>query len=129
MIDAHRAAFEYEWRARFHLPLDVVGKSMTWGEAWRHTRTLAGDPSSYVAAAVAGWEHPLTREALVLMDLFDLQHLAANPKRKPKPYPRPWPDRTTSRPRPTVSPERAIAALRGAGHTAALPERFQHLET
>lgn len=106
---------------------------MTWGEAWRLTRILASDPSSQVAVALSGWDHPLTREALAVMDLFDLQHRVAwgqggRKGAKPKPYPRPWPDRTKSRPRPSVSPEVAIAALRAAGHTAALPKKFQHLD-
>ena len=106
---------------------------MSWGETWRLTHLLARDPSSEVAAAVNGLDHPVDRAALVLMDLFDLQHVLAwgqggRKGPRPKPYQRPWPDRTKSRPRPTVSPEVAIAALRAAGHTAALPEKFRHLE-
>lgn len=106
---------------------------MTWGEAIRHAHTLASDPSSMIAAALHGWDHPVTREALALMDLFDLQHQIAwaqggKKGPRPKPYPRPWPDRKKSRPRPTVTPQVAIAALRAAGHTAELPSKLQHLE-
>lgn len=89
LIDAHRGAFEYDWRTRFGKPLAIVGRSMTWGEAYRLTQQITMDPSSHVAAAVAGWDHAIPREVLVLMDLFDLQH-ASKSKRKPKPYPRPW---------------------------------------
>ena len=64
---------------------------MRWGEAVRLTRQLATDPSSHVGAALAGWEHPVSREALVLMDLFDLQH-RSKAKQTPDPYRRPWPD-------------------------------------
>jgi hypothetical protein len=71
----------------------VVGKRMPWGEALRLTRILAGDPSSQIAASVAEWEHPISREDMTLRDIFDLQHKAAGAKR-PKPYPRPWPDKT-----------------------------------
>lgn len=130
-IREHRGAFEYDWRARFGLRLDVPG-SMTYGEAWRLTQVLLGDPSSHVAAAVAGWDHPWSWEALALADLYDAFVAVNTPKKKQsaiKKYPRPWPDRSKSRPRPTVTPEVAIAALRAAGHTKALPRRFQHLET
>lgn len=86
----HRAAFEFDWRARFHVPLHKVGtKAMRWGEAYRLASVLARDPASAVAAAVAGWDYPISRDALVLADLYDLQH-AAKAKRRPKPYPRPW---------------------------------------
>lgn len=62
---------------------------MSWGEALRLTQTLLVDCSSFVGAAVAGWRYPATREALVLMDSYDLAHRKAA-KKKPKPYPRPW---------------------------------------
>lgn len=88
-IDAHRGAFEYDWRARFHLPLTEVGESMTYGEAWRLFLLLSADPSSHVAAAMNGWSFPASREALALFDLFDLQH-ASKAKRRPAPYQRPW---------------------------------------
>lgn len=127
--EEHRGAFEYDWRARFHLPLSDVPERMSWGEAWRVTHVLLGDPSSHAAAAVAGWEFPVTREWLVLADVVDVL-LASNARkgRKPKPYPRPKPNGRKSRPRPTVAPEVAIAALRQAGHTAALPKHLRHFE-
>lgn len=97
---------------------------MTYGEAWRLLRLLALDSSSQVAAAFSGWNHPVTTEAKVLMDLFDLQHQSKS-KSKPKPYPRPWPDRNRTRtaPDPRLSQDEIIAALRRAGHTAPLPTR------
>lgn len=88
-MDKNRGAFEYDWRNRFGLALSSLPDGMDWGEAWRLTFILAHDPSSQVAAAVAGWKHPVTRDDMVLRDLFDLTH-RANSKRKPKPYPRPW---------------------------------------
>ena len=63
---------------------------MTWGEAIALTEVLAKDPSSWVHAALAGWEHPVSREWLVLTDLFD-QYMKSHFK-KPERYPRPWPD-------------------------------------
>ena len=52
-------------------------------------RALLQDPRSRLASKLAGWDHPVTRDSAVLMDLFDLLH-QANSKRRPKPYPRPW---------------------------------------
>lgn len=43
-----------------------------------------------LAASIEGWDHAISREALVLMDLFDLEH-TVNSKKPPKPHPgRPW---------------------------------------
>lgn len=92
-------------------------------------KRLAVDPATHLGASLAGWDYPMSREALVSADLFDLTHQIAwsqadKRKRgpKPKPYPRPWPDRQKTRPRPTVPPEVVIAALRRAGHTGPLPK-------
>jgi len=89
LIDEHRGAFEYDWRTRFHLPLSSLPTSMDWGEAYRLTLALAGDPSSHVSASVSGWKYALSAESIVLRDLYDLQHQSKTTK-KPKPYPRPW---------------------------------------
>lgn len=126
MIRAHRGAFEFDWRARLHSSLRDIGESMTWGEALRHTKRLVTDPASALGAEMAGWDYPLTRDAMATMDLFDLTHQVAwlqggKKGPKPKPYPRPWPDKTKTRPRPTVSQAEVIAALRRAGHTGDLP--------
>lgn len=130
MIDAHRGAFEYEWRARFQLPLTAIGRSMSWGEAYRITTMLANDPTSHVAAAISGWDHPVSFEALALMNLFDLTHQIAwrqggSKGPRPTPYPRPWRNRTTKRAKPDASltQDEIIAALRRAGHTAPIPVR------
>lgn len=66
---------------------------MSWGEAYRLVGELASDPTSHTAAALGGWEHPFSREAALLADLFDLTHLAhaSDKGPRPKPYPRPWP--------------------------------------
>lgn len=97
---------------------------MTWGETWRLFHLLMHDPSSQVGAALAGWSEPVNRMDLTLRDLYDLQH-ASKTKRKPKPYPRPWPDRTKTRLEPSadLTQDEIVAALRAAGHTAAIPTR------
>lgn len=62
---------------------------MDWAEAYRLMAELCRDPSSHVAVALAGWARPTSDAAMVLADLFDLQHRSKS-KRKPKPYPRAW---------------------------------------
>lgn len=90
LIARHRGAVEYDWRTRFHLPLSAInGEQMTLAEAGRHAATLRRDPSSAICAALEGWAHPISREAMLLADLFDLQHMS-KAKKRPKPYPRPW---------------------------------------
>lgn len=100
---------------------------MSWGEAWRLTQQLASDPSSSVAAALLGWEHPITREDVMLRALYDLHHRIAwaqggGKGPKPKPYPRPWAtSRRRVKPAASLTQEQILAALREAGHTAPLP--------
>lgn len=62
---------------------------MTFGEAWRLLHMLLADPSSWVTAAVTGWDYPVTRADLTMRELYDLQH-TSKAKRKPAPFPRPW---------------------------------------
>ena len=51
-------------------------------------RILRNDPSSQIAAAIEGWDHPITREALALFDVYDVTVAANSDKRKrPKPHP------------------------------------------
>lgn len=43
------------------------------------------------AAAIRKWSHPLSREAAVLADVFDLEYAKSGAKNR-KPYARPWDD-------------------------------------
>lgn len=71
---------------------------MEWGEAIRLISLLRRDPTSWVASELEGWDHPISREALILMDLFDLDHKVAAGKKTPKPHPgRPWKNRSVQR--------------------------------
>lgn len=68
---------------------------MPWGEALRLTQTLAADPTSRISTALAGWDYPLSRDAMALMDLYDLSHTIAWARggrkgKEPERYPRPW---------------------------------------
>jgi hypothetical protein len=121
LLDAHKGAFEYEWRARFGKSLRCIGRSMPWGEALRLTQRLSQDPSSWICAALWDWEYPMTREALLLADVYD--SYAAVHFKAPKPYPRPFRKTRKAKPAASLSQEQIIAALRGAGHTAPIPMR------
>lgn len=100
---------------------------MSWGEALTLTRELMCEPESHVAAALAGWGHPVSREYAVLMDLFDLTHQAAwaqgdGKGPRPKPYLRPWKVASSSKVvKPSVSQDVVVAALRLAGHHQPIP--------
>jgi hypothetical protein len=56
---------------------------MTCGEALRLIDRLWSDPSSALAASAAGWDFPMSREAMASLDLYDLQVAMHTPKGKP----------------------------------------------
>lgn len=89
LIDERRQAFIYDWHARFGQPVSAIGSAaMPWDEAVALAQVLHVDPSSALSAAALGWDYPLSREALVLLDLFDLEHMAnSSSKKRPKPHP------------------------------------------
>jgi hypothetical protein len=89
LIEEHRAAFDYDWRTRFHLPLDAVPNQMHWGEAVRLAGILRADPSSMLAASMEGWKYPVSREAIALARLYDLEYAKTGAKNR-KPYPMPY---------------------------------------
>ena len=99
---------------------------MTLAEAARLVMILRADPSSMTAAALEGWDHPVSREALIAMDHFDLAMAAATAGSrrgpKPKPHPgRPWKssDRTTKKHGDVAGRTRAevVAILNAHGHS------------
>lgn len=86
-------------------------------EAARLAEILREDPSSAIAAALAGWSHPVSREALIAMDHFDLDHTVAVGGKRVKPYVRPWESSAETARRGRVegmTPEQTRAALRRA---------------
>lgn len=95
---------------------------MGWGEAWRLMQLLLRDPSSRLAAAVAGWEAPRSPEWMILADLFDLTHRGLAGRKKITPYPRPWDKRRFGNARKRSQGE-IRAALRARGHGVALHRR------
>lgn len=114
-VDKHRGAFEYDWRNRLGMRLDVPA-AMSYGEAWRITGELLKDTSSHVSAAIGGWDYPLSREALSLANISD-GYAAVHSKKgaKVKPTPRPW-DNAGKFGRTKVPQPQVRAALRARGH-------------
>ena len=74
--------------------MEEVGRSITYREAVLLVAALHRDPSSWLHAAMAGWNRPASYEWQILADLFDLTY-RANSKSRPKPYPRPWTNKVT----------------------------------
>lgn len=90
LIEEHRGPLEYDFRTRFSgitEGLAGVPEQMGWGELLRQVTILRADPSSALAAALAGWDYPISREALAILDLYDLT-MAANsdPKKRVAPH-------------------------------------------
>ncbi|ROR97783.1 hypothetical protein EDD28_2391 [Salana multivorans] len=114
LYDEHSIKFDYDWRSRFHIPFSP-GVTQTWREAWALFLELREDPSSRVAAAMAGWERPVSHEEIALLDLLDtLRAVNWDPKKGPyEPLPRPWPDPNKTRIGRATRPQSEIlAALR-----------------
>ncbi len=72
---------------------------MDWATATRLFFELVKDPSSHAAAAMAGWDRPVSNEWIALTDLIDVHRALNHDKRRGqfKPSPRPWPDPNTVR--------------------------------
>ena len=122
LIEEHPAEFTHDWRTRFGLPLSALfDGTVSWTEAHYLASVLLSDPTSQLAAAAAGWDHPWSYEAMVLADLYDL-FLAANTDRRKrgsmKPYKRPFKQANgTRRSRPPMVDQAAVrAALAARGH-------------
>lgn len=95
LIEEHRGAVEYDFRSRFHLGAHEIGNDVGWGEAIRLVRILRSDPSSMLAAAVEDWDYPLSREAAILADVWDLEYAKAGAKKAER-YPRPFKQKASS---------------------------------
>lgn len=55
-------------------------------EAARLAGVLTADTSSQTCAALNGWAHPISREALALLDVHDLTYLAHFDRKAFKPH-------------------------------------------
>lgn len=95
LIEEHRPEAVRDFREKFHLSVHDVGATVRYDEALQLMLTLLRDPTSWLAAAVAGWDHPWSYEAMLLADIHDLQHMSKVKRGQFKAYPRPWPARKT----------------------------------
>lgn len=96
---------------------DVRGKAVDHVKVDRLLRVATRNTSSHLFAARAGWDYPLSREAMQQADLFDalnqLIKITTGSKQRLKPYPRPWKDNNTNRlGQTTLSPAEAREVLR-----------------
>lgn len=96
LIEEHPAEFAYDFRHRFGLSFEEIGRSVTWKEAVLLTAVMLRDPASWVQAKMAGWGYPVSREWIAASHTYDLL-ARVNSKTKPKPYPNPFPDKDTVR--------------------------------
>jgi hypothetical protein len=86
----HPSAFAYDFRSRFGVSSFEIGRGISYGEAYLLVAQLLKDTSSAVFAAANEWDHPFSREGLVLADLFDLTVQATSSKKVRTRYPRPF---------------------------------------
>lgn len=93
LAEAHPAEFAYDFRTRFSLSFEQIGRGITWREAVYLVAVMLRDPASHTQAARAGWEYPVSREWITAAHTYDLL-ARVNAKQKPKPYPNPFPDRS-----------------------------------
>lgn len=90
----------------------------------RLVTVLRKDPSSAIAATLEGWEYPVSREALILMDHYDLDRELNRDRKKGKAYRYPRPYETDDRERTRhgnaagQSQAEVIGRLRGRGQDA-----------
>jgi hypothetical protein len=96
LLEDHKPAFVYEFRARFNLGLRDLGVSVPWDEVVYLVAVLLRDPTSWLQTSVNQWDHPISYDWAVQVATYDML-AQVNSKRKPKPYPRPWKSNSTTR--------------------------------
>lgn len=108
VVEEHPAEFAYDFRSRFGLSIDDLGKTYSYREALLLCAVLMRDSNSWIQSAVNGWSTPVSQEWVMLVQQFDA-YVAVNSK-NPKPTPMPWQAAAVSG-RPTVSQERVREIL------------------
>jgi hypothetical protein len=112
LIEDYPAALAYDFRTRFQLSIDDIGRGITWREAVLLISVLIRDPASWLQAAWSGWDYPVSREWIVSSHLWDLLASVNSGKgRKPKPYPNPFPSKDQSRSGKTDLPPDEVIKL------------------
>ncbi|MGG7507971.1 hypothetical protein [Plantibacter sp. YIM 135249] len=95
-----------------------IGRTVSVTEVAACLSVAARDPESVLHAAIHGWDHPVSREWMMLANIFDSSE-ANRLGKKFKPMKRPWPERGAQRIGHTaLSPDQAMRLLeenRGTG--------------
>jgi hypothetical protein len=94
----------------------VLDDAPDWRETILLAVVLAGDPSSQVSAALAGWDRAWPAEAWILADVFDLLRAANSARRPDGRYPRPNDEKPRRIGRATLPQSQITAALAARGH-------------
>ena len=89
ILEDYKHAFTYDFRTRFGLGLEDLGEKVPWTEVISLVVILLSDPTSWLQAAKAKWQHPISYEWTIAASTYDLL-AQVNSRRKPKPFPRPW---------------------------------------
>ena len=101
-LEDYKHAFTYDFRTRFGLGIADLGDKVPWDEVVSLVVILHSDPTSWLQAAKAKWQHPISYEWTLAASTYDLL-AQVNSRRKPKQWPRPWGNsdavRTGSKPR------------------------------
>lgn len=87
-IQDHPIQIAYDFRHRFNLSIDDIGGNVTLYETALLISALLQETDSHLQAAVNDWKFPVSREWILLRDVYDA-FAQANFK-KPGPYPTPW---------------------------------------
>mgnify|MGYP003638578450 FL=1 len=88
-LEDYKHAFTYDFRTRFGLGIADLGDKVPWDEVVSLVVILHSDPTSWLQAAKAKWQHPISYEWTLAASTYDLL-AQVNSRRKPKPFPRPW---------------------------------------
>lgn len=88
----HPSAVRADFRSRYGLSFEEAGRSYSWHEAIYLIQALLNDTTSLLQASFRGWKYPVSREWMMLSELYDLTVKINSRGGKSKPVPRPWPD-------------------------------------
>lgn len=86
LAEEHESAFVYDIRAGGFAYRDIFENP---DELTAYLDAVMRDPSSRLHAALNGWDYPLSRESMLILDLIDVTG-RANAGKKWKTRPRPW---------------------------------------
>jgi hypothetical protein len=111
LIEEHPRELAFDFRNKFGLSYLEIGFSVTYLEAVYLVSALMTEPDSHLQAVANEWNHPVSREWIVLTHVYDL--LAAVNSKRPKPYPTPWPNPNVAkiRPKQNLDPKEVLRNL------------------